>query len=154
MTNLIKDRFTDINAIGGVATAGIPYAAILADSMSLPMIYVRSGTKSHGTQRKIEGHLEKGWRVLVIEDLISTGESSLKAVRELKNSGAAVAGLIALFTYSFELASQKFESIHLPFYTLSAYPILLEVATKQGYINSEELKTLEKWRLDPKNWKP
>jgi orotate phosphoribosyltransferase len=147
-------QFADFDTIAGVATAGIPHGALLADRLQLPFIYVREKPKSHGRQNQIEGHLAKNARVLVIEDLISTGGSSLKAVETLREAGANVVGTLAIFTYGFEQATHAFEMAKCPLVTLSNYPTLLEQALKQNYISEADLITLQAWRQSPQTWSP
>lgn len=148
----LATEFTDTEAISGVATAGIPHAMLLADRMALPFSYVRSKAKAHGKQNQIEGRLEKGQKVLVVEDLISTGGSSLKAVEALREAGATVVGVLAIFSYGFDEAQRAFETANCPLRTLSNYDVLLEEAVKQDYIKKEELAQLQSWRKDPKTW--
>lgn len=158
--NFIKDslaqkasQFGDFDVVAGVATAGIPHGALVADVLQKPFIYVRSKPKGHGMQNLIEGEIPTGKKVLVVEDLISTGGSSVKAVNALKETGAEVVGTIAIFTYGFEKAKATFEKASCPFDTLSNYDVLLEEAVRMKYISSEMLNTLQAWKNAPSEWK-
>ncbi|MBT31569.1 MAG: orotate phosphoribosyltransferase [Thalassobius sp.] len=152
LVSLIKEKFENIDGIAGVATAGIPQAALIADLMELPMLYVRSKPKGHGRENMIEGSMPEGATLVVIEDLISTGGSSLKAVEALIEAGYKVAGLTAIFTYGFDVAVKNFSDAKVPFYTLSSYTELLEVAVQKSYIKESELESLKAWREDPGSW--
>lgn len=138
--------------IAGVATGAIGIGALVADSLGLPFVYVRPEAKKHGRQNKIEGHLEKGQNVVVVEDLISTGKSSLNAVDALKEAGANVKGMVAVFTYGFELAKHNFSQQNIPLYTLSDYESLLEQALDTGFINEKELNIVSQWNNNPSQW--
>ena len=140
------------DAVAGVATAGIPHGALLADRLKLPFIYVRSKAKAHGRQNQIEGKLEAGQRVLVIEDLISTGGSCLQAVDCLREAKAEVVAVLAIFTYGFDKARLAFEKANCQMATLSNYEALIQQATAQSYISPDHRSTLQAWRLDPKAW--
>ncbi len=142
----------EINYLAGVATAGIPHATLLAERLNLPMIYVRSKAKGHGRQNRIEGRLEENAKVLVIEDLISTGGSSISAIESLKEAGAEVIATLAIFTYGFEQASEAFRQADCQLDTLSDYNTLIEEAEKAEYINQQDLVSLKKWRENPKAW--
>ncbi len=142
----------NINYIAGVATAGIPHAALLADRMQLPMVYVRSKAKAHGRQNLIEGRLEENARVLLIEDLISTGGSSIKALEAIQKQSAEVVATLAIFSYEFDQAKEAFQQVACPLDTLSSYSVLLEEAKKANYIDEEALESLQLWRKDPKAW--
>ena len=146
------EAFKPFDTIAGVATAGIAHGALLAEQLAMPFIYVRSKPKGHGRQNQIEGELRPGARVLVIEDLISTGGSCLKAVEALRDAGCEVSGVLAIFTYGFKEAAEAFNSAGCPFDTLSSYPILLEEALRENHIGQEELATLQEWREDPGGW--
>lgn len=149
----IKNRFSSIDAVAGVATAGIAWAAILADVLDLPMAYIRSKPKEHGTEKLIEGRLEPDWNVLVIEDLISTGKSSLQAIKGIQSEDIEVKGLMGIFSYQFPIAEKAFESAGLEMITLCSYPILVEEAEKLGYITEEHIPVLQEWRKAPDRWK-
>ncbi len=146
------NQFGTITAIAGVATAGIAHGALLADAMNLPFVYVRSKAKGHGRQNLIEGELRGNERILVVEDLISTGGSCLKAVEALETHGCTIAGVLAIFTYGFDKAKQAFQEADCRFDTLSNYDALLEEAVQANYINEQDLATLQEWRKDPKAW--
>lgn len=149
----VKAYFPEVEIIAGVATAGIAQGALVADFLDLPFCYVRPEPKKHGMGNQIEGKIEKGQKVVLIEDLISTGGSSLKAVDALKLEGAEVLGLVAIFSYGFEIASENFKNHQVPFYTLSNYDILIEEAVKLNYISEPQLVTLQDWRINPSEWK-
>ncbi len=152
LTVLIQDQFGTVDCIAGVATAGIPHGAILADALGIPFIYVRSKPKEHGLTNTIEGDLKHGQHVLVVEDTISTGGSSLKAVADLRAAGAEVAGMIAIYKYGFESAAQRFEDEGVILKTLTNYDFLIRVAEREGHINKNELETLQLWRKNPQEW--
>lgn len=146
LIELIKEHAQDAEIISGTATAGIPHAAFVADQLKLPMSYVRSKSKGHGKGNQIEGALSKGKKVVVIEDLISTGGSSINAVEALIEDGAEVIGVFAIFTYGIHKAEEAFKAIDVPFYTLSNYDELISVAEKEGYIENKDIKTLKAWK--------
>lgn len=148
----IKSTFPEANALAGVATAGIAHAALLADELQLPMAYVRSKPKEHGTGKNIEGKLAPESKTVVIEDLISTGKSSLQAVQSIRDEGIKVEGLFAIFTYDFPEAQKAFEAGQVPFYTLCSYPVLLERALEKNYINQQDIPLLQSWRENPSAW--
>ncbi len=151
--SLIKE-FDTPTCIAGVATGGIAIGAIVAEKLGLPFCYVRSESKSHGMKNNIEGDLKQEDKVFVIEDLISSGKSSIKAVRDLKEFGVEITGLGAIFTYGFEVSENNFSEESCSFKTLSNYSALLETALKNNYISNEELETLVKWRNSPSTWTP
>jgi orotate phosphoribosyltransferase len=158
--NFIRDElakaamsFGDFDVVAGVATAGIPHGALVADVLEKPFIYVRSKPKDHGMQNLIEGEIPNGKRVLVVEDLISTGGSSVQAINALKETGAIVIGTIAIFTYGFDKAIQTFSAADCPFVTLSNYDDLLNEAVEMNYISAEILTTLQAWKASPSTWK-
>jgi orotate phosphoribosyltransferase len=144
--------FNSFERIGGVATAGIPHGTLLADILNLPFLYVREKPKSHGRQNQIEGEIVPGSKILIIEDLISTGGSSLQAVRSVREANMEVVGVLALFTYGFPVATAAFAKEKCPLITLSNYSVLLEEATKLTYISDEEALVLAEWALDPEKW--
>lgn len=146
LVELIEKHFPDVEIVSGTATAGIPHAAYVSDKMNLPMNYVRSKSKSHGKQNQIEGANSNGKKVVVIEDLISTGGSSITAVEALREAGAEVLGVVAIFTYGLQKADDMFGEAQIPFYTISNYDELIEVAEAQGKITSEDIDTLVSWR--------
>lgn len=150
--NLVKEYFPHTEMIAGVATGAIAHGALAADKLGLPFLYVRSGAKEHGLGNQIEGYYKKGQKVVVIEDLISTGGSSLRAVKTLKEAGCEVLGMVAIFTYEFKKASDGFAAENCTLHTLSNYSVLVDTAVKTGYIGQAEVETLKKWRVDPSNW--
>jgi orotate phosphoribosyltransferase len=152
LVDLIKREFKDAEVIAGVATAGIPQAALIAEVLELPLVYVRDKPKGHGMQNLIEGKLPVGKKVVVIEDLISTGGSSLKAVESLRESGATVIGMVAIFTYGFQKAVDNFKSANVPLITLSNYAELLQAAIKKGVIVESDLPLLQDWQKAPEAW--
>jgi len=160
--NYIKDEFIDMinqldtmpTCISGVATGGIAIGALVAESLNLPFCYVRASAKAHGLNNKIEGDLSTDQSVFVIEDLISSGKSSLDAVSALKNFGVNVIGLGAIFTYGFEHAEQNFNNAKCKFKTLTDYESLLKIAVEKQYIKQSDLSTLNQWRKSPSNWNP
>lgn len=149
---LIRERFAEAEVIAGTATAGIPHAAWAAQKLGLPMIYVRDKAKGHGKQNQIEGALEKGRKVVVIEDLISTGGSSLKAALAVREAGGIVLGTAAIFTYEFERAARVFAGESIPLVTLSNYSALIEVARNQGRVSDHDLQLLKAWKTDPERF--
>jgi orotate phosphoribosyltransferase len=152
LANTIMEQFPEAEALSGVATAGIAHGALAADILKLPYTYVRSKPKGHGLGNQIEGIIEPGQKVVVIEDLVSTGKSSLEAVEALRASGAQVIGLCALFTYGFEAASQSFEDNNVKFVSLSDYNNLITLLIDNGTITEDKKATLEAWRLNPATW--
>lgn len=150
--DIISEEFKDAEVIAGVATAGIPHGALIADVLNLPFIYVRDKPKGHGLTNQIEGKLEKGQKVVVIEDLISTGGSSLKAVDVIREAGGEVLGLGAIFTYGFDKGTKAFEEAKCKYFTLSDYPTLLEAAIKNDYVKAEDKETLIQWYKNPDAW--
>lgn len=152
MASLIQDQYPAVDVIAGVATGAIALAALVAQELELPMVYVRSAAKEHGRQNLIEGELPLNAKVVVIEDLVSTGKSSLLAVDALREAGAQVLGMSAIFTYGFPAASTAFTEGNCLLHTLSDYDHLLQAALSRGTLTPSELKALEGWRLDPKKW--
>ena len=152
MCNIIFESFPDADLLAGVATAGIPWGAMAADQLKLPYIYVRPKPKEHGLGNQIEGHYEKGKRVVVIEDLISTGKSSLDVVNVLKDNGLEVDGLVSIFNYGFNQAQQAFKLANTPFTSLTDYHTLIELAIEKGIVSVSEEKTLLDWRESPVTW--
>ncbi len=153
LANMVLEHFPDAEVIAGVATAGIPHGVMAADLLKLPFIYVRSKPKEHGMGNQIEGVLEKGQKVVVIEDLVSTGKSSLETVEVLRAAGADIIGMCALFTYGFVAADEAFENAGVPLKTISNYQALMEVAEEQKLLAPEQVETFAQWRIDPANWK-
>lgn len=154
MCRLILENFEKPDAIAGVATGAIAMGALVADALGLPYVYVRSSPKDHGLENLIEGNLTPGQRVVVIEDLISTGGSSLKAVEAIRQAGCEVVGMAAIFTYGFPLAIKRFKDAGVELLTLSNYNAMLEAALDTQYIREEDLDTLKEWHKDPANWAP
>lgn len=152
IAELIKDKWPDAEVIAGTATAGIPHAAWIAQELNLPMVYVRSKPKDHGRGKQIEGVLTSGAKTVLIDDLISTGGSVLKAVAAAKNEGADVIGVAGIFSYQLAAADTNFEEAGLEFVTLTNYSELLEAAIKEDYVSADQKSILEKWRQDPANW--
>lgn len=154
LARLILERFPDVQYIAGVATGAIAQGALVADELDLPYVYVRSTPKDHGLENLIEGDLKPGSKVVVIEDLISTGKSSLKAVEAIRNAGCEVLGMCALFTYGFPTAISNFENAGVELYTLSDYNTMLEAALATKFITESDIEALQLWRIDPANWTP
>ncbi|WP_276133678.1 orotate phosphoribosyltransferase [Polluticoccus soli] len=152
LANMVLEHFPDAEVIAGVATAGIAHGVMAADLLKLPFIYVRSKPKEHGMGNQIEGFMEPGKKVVVIEDLVSTGKSSLQVVDALREAGAEVIGMCALFTYGFPVATEAFEKAMVPLRTISNYGALMEVAEDQKLVQSAQKETLEQWRIDPGTW--
>ncbi|VTS30003.1 orotate phosphoribosyltransferase [Streptococcus dysgalactiae] len=148
----IKDHFPEVEVIAGTATAGIPHGAIIADKMSLPFAYIRSKPKDHGAGNQIEGRVLKGQKMVIIEDLISTGGSVLDAAEAAKREGADVLGVVAIFTYELPKASQNFEEAGVQLITLLTYSDLIQVAKEKGYITADGLQLLQKFKEDQENW--
>jgi orotate phosphoribosyltransferase len=152
LSSLIQEEFGAVECIAGVATAGIPQGALVAQELGLPFIYVRAKPKEHGTGNMIEGEISPGKRVVVIEDLISTGKSSLQAVEALRQAGYNVAGLAAIFSYGFDVATENFKNARCPFFTLSNYNALLKYAEQHQYISAGDTEVLKQWREEPSTW--
>lgn len=152
ISRVILENFGEVDAIAGVATGAIAQGAMVAEELGLPFVYIRSAPKDHGLENLIEGDLKPGQKVVVIEDLISTGGSSLKAVEAVRNDGCEVIGMVAIFTYGFKIAEDKFKEAKVPLITLCNYNSVLEEAVKTAYIHESDLDTLKEWRKDPSNW--
>ncbi|PVX50053.1 orotate phosphoribosyltransferase [Balneicella halophila] len=150
---IIKEKFSDVEVIAGVATGGIAVGVLVAEILDLPFIYVRSEAKSHGMTNQIEGAYEAGQKMVVIEDLISTGGSSLKAVNALRGADCKVLGMVAIFTYDFEKAVRSFADANCEVYTLSNYATLIERAKETGYVSEDDVARLQEWRKAPDQWK-
>lgn len=151
LASLIKEYFPDVEIIEGTSTAGIAHAALVANKLKLPMGYVRGGHKTHGRGNRIEGIVRPGMKAVVVEDLISTGGSSLEVVDVLREAGCEVLGLVAIFTYGLDSSVKNFEDKNCKFVTLSNYNTLLEVALENGYIKDNELEKLRQWKKNPKD---
>lgn len=152
LQDAIQKNFANIEAVAGVATAGIPQGALLADAMNLPFLYVRSSPKGHGMENMIEGKVTPGQKVVVVEDLVSTGGSSLKAVTDLKAAGFEVLGMVAIFTYGFDVAAENFEKAGVELVCLSDYSSMLPQAIANNYIDQDTLASLQEWRKNPGAW--
>ncbi len=152
MAKQVETLYGKPDVIAGVATGAIGVGALVADYMGLPFIYVRPEPKSHGRQNQIEGYLQPNQTVVVIEDLISTGKSSLNAVEALVSAGANIKGMLAIFTYGFDIATENFDKKDLDLHTLSDYGHLIQQAVETGYIKDEQLNTLMEWRSNPSQW--
>lgn len=150
---LIAEKYPQADVIAGVATGAIAHGVLVAEKMGKPFIYVRSAPKNHGLSNQVEGVFEKGARVVVVEDLVSTGGSSLNAVEALRDAGCEVLGMTAIFTYGFRTAEENFAKAGITLDTLSNYNTMIELAAEDGYVGSEDLATLREWRTDPANWK-
>lgn len=150
----IDEHFGRPDLIAGVATGGIPQAALVAQEFGLPLVYVRPEPKGHGTENQIEGVVESGQSVILIEDLVSTGKSSLQAVNALRKAGCTVKGMVAIFTYGFDVAKKNFLENKCPLVTLTDYSAVLEKAIETNYIQETDLESLNEWRLNPAEWKP
>jgi orotate phosphoribosyltransferase len=153
LCNVVFEKFASAELIAGVATAGIAWGAMVADQLKLPFIYVRPKPKEHGLGNQIEGEFSAGQKTVIIEDLISTGKSSLQVADVLKQNGVDVLGMVSIFNYQFDVAREAFEKAAVPFHSLTNYPSLLSLAEQRGMIRSEEEEILLKWRSDPANWK-
>ncbi|GHS96729.1 hypothetical protein FACS189421_02280 [Bacteroidia bacterium] len=149
---MIIEKYEDAGAIAGVATGAIAQGAMVAEELNLPFVYIRATPKDHGLENLIEGDLKPGTKVVVVEDLISTGGSSLKAVEAIRNAGCHVLGMVAIFTYGFPIAEEKFKEAKVKLTTLCNYDAVLDEALKTEYIDESEIKTLQEWRHDPANW--
>ncbi len=154
LCNVIFEQFENTELLAGVATAGIPWGAMAADQLKLPFIYVRPKPKEHGLGNQIEGECKEGQKVLVIEDLVSTGKSSLQAVDALQAKGLEVVGMVSIFNYGFKQAKEQFEERKLPYISLTDYPTLIQLALRDALIGQAESELLEQWRKDPANWSP
>lgn len=154
LARLIREKYEHVDAIAGVATGAIAQGAMVAEELGLPFVYVRSSPKDHGLENLIEGDLKPRMKVVVIEDLISTGGSSLKAVEAIRRDGCEVIGMMAIFTYGFPVADEAFRKAKVELTTLSNYEAVLELALSTNYIHESELKALQDWRKSPGTWEP
>lgn len=152
LSHLIQEEFGAIDMISGVATAGIPQGVLVAQDLGLPFSYVRSSAKGHGRQNLIEGEVSSGQRVVVIEDLVSTGKSSLAAVEALRKAECNVVGLVSIFTYGFDQAIENFKEAKCTFHSLCNYDMLIKIAAENGYVFESDVAMLQEWRKDPENW--
>ena len=153
LSNVVFEKFAEAELLAGVATAGIAWGAMVADQLKLPYVYVRPKPKEHGLGNQVEGFLEKGKKTVVIEDLVSTGKSSLQVVDVLKNAGVDVIGMVSIFTYDFPVAAETFQQAAIKYYPLTNYPVLIQLAIEKGIVTKDEEEILLKWRNDPANWK-
>jgi orotate phosphoribosyltransferase len=153
MCNLLFEKFAEANLVAGVSTAGIAWGALAADQLKLPFIYVRPKPKEHGLGNQVEGYYEKGQKTVVIEDLVSTGKSSLQVVDALRSAGLDVLGMVSIFTYSFGVANDAFEKAGVTFYSLTNYPAMIELAIEKGIVSQEQESVLLNWKDDPSGWK-
>jgi orotate phosphoribosyltransferase len=153
LSAIVKNRYKGANVIAGVATAGIPHGALVAEELGLPFIYVRAKAKEHGKQNQIEGYFEQGQSVVLVEDLISSGKSSLDAARVLKEAGMNVKGMVSIFTYGFDAATEKFKTADCEYVSLCDYNTLLPQAIESQYIEESDLAILKQWRENPSIWK-
>ena len=154
LSRLILENFGDADVVAGVATGAIAQGALVADSLGMPFVYVRSSPKDHGLENLIEGNLTPGQKVVIVEDLVSTGKSSLKAAKAVENAGGVVVGMVAIFTYEFPEAREAFEQAGIKLITISNYSAMLKTAVKTNYIQESDVETLAKWREDPAHWVP
>lgn len=152
LVETIKANYSDVDVIVGVATAGIPQGALVAEEMGLPFAYIRSSAKAHGMTNKIEGKLEKGQKTVVIEDLVSTGKSSLNAVDAIRDVGAQVLGMVAIFTYGLDIAAKNFSDSNCELIALSDYNAMIGKAVAENYVTNDDEMSLMEWRKDPKMW--
>ena len=153
LVDIIKVNFSDVEIIAGVATAGIPQGALVAEKLNLPFAYIRSKPKSHGMKNMIEGKIDKGKKVLLIEDLISTGGSSIKAVEAVRDSGSNVTSVLSIFNYGFKVSEKNFKKIKCNTISIFSYNDLLSIAHENDYISDHDLEKLRDWRDNPENWK-
>jgi len=152
LCNVVFEKFPDAELLAGVATAGIAWGAMVADQLKLPYIYVRPKPKEHGLGNQVEGHFERGQKTVVIEDLVSTGKSSLDVVDVLKKAAVDVVGMVSIFTYDFPIAKEAFNTAGVRYQPLTNYPALIELAIEKGIVSPNEQEVLLKWRTDPSNW--
>ena len=152
MARIILEKYPDTDAIAGVATGAIAQGALVAQELNLPFVYIRASKKDHGMENLVEGDLQAGQKVVVIEDLISTGGSSLKAVEAIRTSGCEVLGMVAIFTYGFPVATNQFEAAKVELTTLSNYQAVLNLASETNYIQASDITTLQKWSQNPAEW--
>lgn len=152
LSRIVAEEFPECDAIAGVATGAIPQGALVADELHLPFVYVRSKPKDHGLENLIEGELRPGMKVVVIEDLISTGGSSLKAVDAIRRNGCEVIGMVASYTYGFDVAKKAFEEADVRLITLTNYEAVVKAAVASGFIQEDAVEVLDTWRKDPAHW--
>ncbi len=153
LTAIVREEFENVNIIVGVATGGIAHGVLIAQELGLPFAYVRSSTKEHGMQNMIEGEVTEGQKIVVVEDLVSTGKSSLNAVEALKEKNVNVLGMVSIFDYGFDIAQENFKKAKCKLISLSDYDHLIEKALKEKYIQKSEIESLSAWRIHPAEWK-
>lgn len=154
LSRLIAENFGEAQVVAGVATGAIAQGALVADTLGLPFVYVRSTPKDHGLENLIEGNINPGQKVVIVEDLVSTGKSSLKAAEAVRNAGGEVVGMVAIFTYEFPVAAQAFKKAGIKLITISNYSAMIQAAVETNYVKSTDVEALEQWREDPANWTP
>ncbi len=154
LSRLIAENFSQAEVVAGVATGAIAQGALVADTLSLPFVYIRSTPKDHGLENLIEGNIKPGQKVVIVEDLVSTGKSSLKAAQAVRDAGAEVIGMVAIFTYEFPQAAEAFKQAGIQLLTISNYTAMVDAAVKAKYIKPKDVETLKQWREDPANWTP
>ena len=154
LSRLIAENFGEAQVVAGVATGAIAQGALVADSLGLPFVYVRSTPKDHGLENLIEGNINPGQKVVIVEDLVSTGKSSLKAAEAVRNAGGQVVGMVAIFTYEFPIATQAFKEAGVQLITISNYSAMIQAAVETNYVKPSDVEALEQWREDPANWTP
>ena len=154
LSRLIAENFNEAEVVAGVATGAIAQGALVADTLSLPFVYIRSTPKDHGLENLIEGNIKPGQKVVIVEDLVSTGKSSLKAAQAVRDAGAEVVGMVAIFTYEFPQAAEAFKKAGIKLLTISNDSAMVDAAVKANYIKAEDVETLKQWREDPANWTP
>lgn len=152
LCNVVFEKFGDAELIAGVATAGIPWGAMIADQLKLPFIYVRPKPKEHGLGNQIEGEFREGQRVVIVEDLVSTGKSSLQVVDVLREKGMLIEGMVSIFNYRFAAAEAAFQSANVELYSITDYPALIDLSVRNGVITSQQEEILLKWRQEPSTW--
>lgn len=152
LTDLIKKHFSGIDVVAGTATAGIPYTAWIAEKLNLPMVYVRSAPKDHGRKNQVEGQLKRGQRVVIVEDLVSTGSSSIRVADALKKQGAEILGVAAIYSHNLDSARKNFEKAKLAHVNITGTMEVADVAKEKGYLRDEQIALVKKWIRDPKNW--
>lgn len=152
LSRLIAENFPDVEVVAGVATGAIAQGVLVADTLSLPFAYIRSTPKDHGLENLIEGNIMPGQKVVIVEDLVSTGKSSLKAAQAVRDASAEVIGMVAIFTYEFPQAAEAFKQAGITLLTISNYSAMIDAAVKAEYIKAEDVETLKQWREDPANW--
>lgn len=153
LTAIVREEFENVNIIVGVATGGIAHGVLIAQELGLPFAYVRSSAKEHGMQNMIEGEITEGQKVVVVEDLVSTGKSSLNAIEALKEKHVTILGMISIFDYGFDIAKENFKKAKCKLVSLSDYDHLIEKALKEKYIQKSEIESLSAWRINPAEWK-